>query len=321
MKPDYQPVDPAKLKTYPIRRRAHKTETAAFAKLPPPGADAAALLDSLPRFLGAEQFRAVVDAILAARQAQRPVVWALGAHVIKVGCSPIVIDLVERGLVTALALNGAGPIHDLEIATVGQTSEEVADTIRTGQFGMVPETADFFARALDHADRTGQGLGRSLARVLVEADPPHLAHSILAAAHRADIPLTVHVALGTDTVHMLAPVDGARLGAASLTDFRTLCAVVKDMAPAKGSPAAGVWCNIGSAVVLPEVFLKAVAVARNLGADLDAMHTTNFDMLPHYRPTQNVITRPVAPGHGHQVIGHHEILLPLLRQALIERLS
>ena len=321
MKRNYQPIDPAKLKTYSIRDRAHKAQTGAFATLPPPGAAAATLLDSLPRFLGADQFRAVVDAIVAARRADRPVVWALGAHVVKVGCSPLVIDLLERGIVTALALNGATPIHDLEIATVGQTSEEVAQTIRTGQFGMVAETAALIAQALDRAAQTGQGLGRSLAQVLVESEAPNLQHSILAAAHAADIPLTVHVAIGTDTVHMLAPIDGAKLGAATMTDFRLICDVVRDMAPAKGSPTGGVWCNIGSAVVLPEVFLKAVAVARNLGADLDAMHTANFDMIRHYRPEQNVLTRPVAPDHGHQIYGHHEIMLPLLRQALIERLS
>jgi len=321
MKRKYEPIDPTKLKTYSIRDRAHKAETGAFAKLPPPGAAAGALLDSLPGFLGAEQFRAVVDGIVAARQADRPVVWALGAHVVKVGCSPIVIDLIERGIVTAVAVNGATPIHDLEIATVGQTSEEVADSIGSGQFGMVAETAALVGEALDRAAQTGEGLGRSLGRVLVESGAPNLRYSILAAAHRTGIPLTVHVAIGTDTVHMLAPVDGAKLGAATMTDFRIICDVVGDLAAAKGSPTGGVWCNIGSAVVLPEVFLKAVAVARNLGADLEAMHTANFDMIHHYRPGQNVLTRPVAPGHGHQVIGQHEILLPLLRQALIERLG
>jgi hypothetical protein len=321
MKRQYQPIDRSRLKTYSIRDRAHKSETGSFAKLPPAGAGAAAMLEAMPRFLGAEEFRAAADCMVAARRADRPVVWAFGAHVVKVGCSPIVIDLIERGIITAVACNGATPIHDMEIATVGQTSEEVADTIRTGRFGMVTETAEMFGQALDLAERTGQDLGRSLGQVLIDRNAPFLQYSILAAACRAGIPATVHVAIGTDTVHMLAPVDGAKLGAATLTDFRIICDVVGDLGASAESPAGGVWCNIGSAVVMPEVFLKAVAVARNLGADLEAMHTVNLDMIRHYRPGQNVVTRPVAPGHGHQVVGHHEILLPLLRQAVIEKLA
>lgn len=318
---NYEPIDPAALKTYSIRDRAHKAETGAFAKLPAPGASVAELIDSLPRFLGAERFRAVVDAIEAARGAERPVVFALGAHVVKVGCGPIVIDLIERGIVTAVAMNGATAIHDLEIATVGQTSEEVADTIRSGMFGMVEETAQLVGAALDMADMEGCGFGSALGHTLVHSRPAYLNHSILSAAIQAEIPLTVHVAVGTDTVHMLAPIDGAKLGQATMTDFRILCAVVRDLCASSGGKVGGVWCNVGSAVVLPEVFLKAVAVARNLGADLDPMHTANFDMIRHYRPGQNVVGRTVVPGHGHEVIGHHEIMLPLLRQALIERMS
>jgi hypothetical protein len=321
MKRKYRPVDPTLLKTFSIRQRAHKSETGAFAGLPQPGATAAELIRSLPRFLGAEEFRAVVDATVAAHRAGRPVVWALGAHVIKVGCSPIVVDLIERGIITAVALNGAGPIHDAEIAMIGQTSEEVADTIRTGEFGMVAETAALFGQALSRPAIAEEGLGRALGQTLLDSGAPNIGYSILAAACRAGIPLTVHVAVGTDTVHMLPEVDGAQLGAATMTDFRIICDVVRDMAAAEGSPVGGIWYNIGSAVVLPEVFLKAVAVARNLGADLEAMHTANFDMIRHYRPGQNVVTRPVAPGHGHQIVGQHEILLPLLRQALIEELS
>ncbi len=317
MKPEYQPVDPAALKTYSIRDREHKAETDSFARLTEPGCTAAEFIESLPNFLAANQFRSVVDAIAAARRADRPVVFALGAHVVKVGCSPIVNDLIERGIVTAIAMNGATAIHDIEIAMVGQTSEEVADTIHSGQFGMVEETADLIGRALEHKEASN-GFGRALARVLTESKPVHLHHSILATALRVGIPVTVHVAVGTDTVHMLPAVDGAALGRASMTDFRLLCAIVHDMGAAVGSNVGGTWCNIGSAVILPEVFLKAVAVARNLGADLDPIHTANFDMIRHYRPGQNVIGRPVRPGHGHEIIGHHEILLPLLRQALIE---
>lgn len=321
MSRQYQPIDPARLKTYSIRDRQHKAEVSSFARLTRPGATAAELIDSLPHYLGADEFRAVVDAVVRARKADRPVIWSLGAHVVKVGCAPIVNDLLRRGIVTALAMNGATAIHDVEIATVGQTSEEVAETIRTGEFGMVQETAALIGAALEHGNANGVGLGQAIGQTLNDRNPPHLEHSILATANQLGVPVTVHVAIGTDTVHMLAAVDGAKLGAASMIDFRLICSVVKDMAARADSPDGGVWCNIGSAVVLPEVFLKAVAVARNLGADLDGMHTANFDMLRHYRPGRNVVTRPVAPGKGHQVIGHHEIMLPLLRQALIEKVT
>ncbi len=317
---EYKPYDPRKLKTISISARQHKAETSAFAQLPAPGASAAELLDSLPRFLGAERLRAIVEAIVASRRADRPVVLALGAHVVKVGCSPIVIDLIERGIASAVVFNGATAIHDVEIATTGETSEEVAETIRTGQFGMVRETAEVFGRALASA-AADEGLGAALGRTLVAEKAPNLHLSILAAAQRKRIPLTVHVAIGTDTIHMLAPLDGAKLGATTMTDFRLVCSVVADLGAAPGADAGGVWMNVGSAVLLPEVFLKAVAVARNLGADLDRMSTANLDMLGHYRPRQNVVLRPVSAGRGHEVIGQHEILLPLLRQALIERLG
>jgi hypothetical protein len=245
----------------------------------------------------------------------------MGAHVVKVGCSPIVVDLIRRGIVTAVACNGAFAIHDVELATVGATSEEVADTIRDGSFGMVAQTLEFFQRAADAACEHDLGLGEAVGRLLAEARPPFLDTSVLAAAYRASIPATVHVALGTDTVHMTESADGARLGAASLRDFRLVCSVVADLGATDRSGVGGVWVNLGSAVVMPEVFLKAVCVARNLGADLDAMTSANFDMLRHYRPHVNVVTRPVTFGRGHEVIGHHEILLPLLRCAVIEQLQ
>ena len=246
---------------------------------------------------------------------------AFGAHVIKVGCGPILIDLIRRGVVKALACNGACAIHDVELATLGETSEDVAETIRDGTFGMVEETLAFFDAVADRARREKIGLGEAVGRLLIERDAPHRDISVFAAAHEAGIPACVHLALGTDTVHVSPGVDGAALGEASLSDFRLICDVVSDLGASEGSPAGGVWLNVGSAVVLPEVFLKAVSVARNLGANLDAMTTANFDMIRHYRPHQNVVTRPVAPGHGHEVVGHHEILLPLFRQAVIEGLA
>jgi hypothetical protein len=311
-------------------------DVSGLGKVTSAGCSFAEWFDALPDFLGARELRRTVDAIVAARRADRPVVFALGGHVIKTGCSPLVIDLIERGVVTAIAGNGSVAIHDLELAETGTTSEEVADTIRDGSFGMVHETcARMNAAAARGAD--GRGLGRALGELLDAGGPasgrsltgrrraphekPYKQLSIFAAAARAGIPATVHVAIGTDTVHVHPDTDGAALGTATLADFRTICAVVAQLGARKESEAGGVWLNIGSAVIMPEVFLKAVSVARNLGHSLAGMHTANFDMLRHYRPTQNVISRPVQPGHGHAVTGHHELLLPLLRQAVLERLE
>jgi hypothetical protein len=275
----------------------------------------------LPDYLGAKSFRSVVTAIVEAVKHDRPVVVAFGAHLIKVGCSPILVDLIRRGIVKAIAANGACAIHDMEMATIGQTSEEVAETIGDGTFGMVAETMSFFDEAVAMAGSDEMGLGAAFGKAIAQSNAPYGDQSIFAAAHDAGIPATVHVALGTDTVHMSAKADGAEWGAATMRDFRLICDVVSDLGAAKGSDAGGVWLNIGSAVLLPEVFLKAVSVARNLGADLGAMTTANFDMIRHYRPRQNVIARPVSAGRGHEVVGHHEILLPLLRQAVIEELD
>jgi len=312
----YPPADLSRLRTYSIRDRAHKFDVARQAGLPPKGAGFRAWWDSLPPYLGAAGLRAVAEAIIAARRADRPVVMALGAHVVKVGCSPIICDLIERGIVTAVAMNGATAIHDVEVATFGQTSEEVADTIRDGSFGMVEETPKFFSEAAGTA-RAGEGLGAALGRYLVETKPPHVGLSILAAAHRSGAAATVHVALGTDTIHMHASVAKSDLPRLSAMDFELICGVATAMSAANGSPA-GVWCNVGSAVVLPEVFLKAIAVARNLGANLDEIVTANFDMIRHYRAGENVVGRPVKKGRGHHITGHHEIMLPMLRQAIIE---
>jgi len=334
--PDYEPIDPSRLRTYSVAQRAHKMSADQLATLPPPGAAAADLLASMPNLLGAAELRRVADAMVAAHRGQRPIVWAMGGHVVKAGCTPIVVDLIDRGIVTAIAMNGSTAIHDVELALLGATSEEVADTIRDGTFGMVRETLDFFGDAFDLAAAEKQGLGWAIGRILADRDAPAsggpqggapLGCSMLLAAHRARIPATVHVAIGTDTVHVGPRADGQRIGASTMHDFRLLCAVVADLGAQRPGGAGGVWANIGSAVVLPEVFLKAVAVARNLGADLDAMVTANLDMLTHYRPAVNVVDRPttpVGPGgarRGHSIIGHHEILLPLLRQLIIENLS
>ncbi len=300
--------------------REHKVAVAALAQPTPAGCSFSDWLAGLPDFLGAAELRRVVDAVVAARRAGRPVVFGFGGHVIKTGCSPLVIDLIRRGVITAVTTNGSGAIHDLELAETGATSEEVADTIRDGTFGMVRETCERM-NAAAVAGARGIGLGRAVGDLVRASDAPHKNLSIFAAAAEADIPATVHVAIGTDTVHMFPDADGAALGAATLADFHLICDVVADMGAAEPGAAGGIWLNAGSAVILPEVFLKAVSVARNLGHPLHGMHTANFDMLRHYRPTQNVITRPVDAGCGHALIGQHEILLPLLRQAIIEALD
>lgn len=313
-----QPIDLGRLRFKSIEQRGHKVHTDAVATLTPAGCGFREWLASWPAFLGADQFKAVVVAIAAARRAGRPVALAFGGHVIKTGCSPIVVDMIERGIITAVATNGSGAIHDFELAETGNTSEEVAETIRDGSFGMVRETCEWMNRAArDGAD----GFGAVIGRMIENGSGPHKQMSILAAAARNDIPASVHVAIGTDTVHMHGQADGAAIGAATMADFRKVCGVVAGLGAERVGGPGGVWLNVGSAVVMPEVFLKAVSVARNLGFDLDGMHTANFDMLRHYRPTENVLRRPVSAGHGHAVTGHHEIMLPLLRQAVIEALE
>ncbi len=321
----YKPIDPAQITTYSVAQRSHKAKVGAAVELPGAGASAVDLFGSFPDYLGATALREVVAAVVEAARHDRPVVAAFGAHVIKVGCGPILIDLIRRGVIKAIACNGACAIHDVELAMGGETSEEVADTIRDGTFGMVAETLGFFDEAARLASGESIGLGTAVGKLLAISDAPHRDSSVFFAAYEAGIPACVHVALGTDTVHVSAGADGAAIGAASMHDFRLICDVVSDLGASGVSDAAsdvgGVWLNIGSAVLLPEVFLKAVSVARNLGADLDRMTTANFDMIRHYRPSQNVVTRPVARGRGFEVIGHHEIMLPLLRLAVLEGLA
>lgn len=316
-----QPIDLSGLKLYSAHERKHIAQIDWFAKPAEAGISFADWLAGLPNFLCTKRLRAAVEAIVAAHRADKPVVFAMGGHVVKTGCGPTVIDLMRRGVVRAVACNGSTAIHDMEIAMLGATSEDVGDTIRDGRFGMVRETTEFFAEAADMAVADNCGLGAAVGRLIHKKKLPHASLSILAAAAELDIPATVHVALGTDTVHMPGTANGAHLGQGSLHDFRILCNVVYHMGAGSGDQTCGVWCNLGSAVILPEVFLKAVSIARNLGADLDHLHTVNCDQIRHYRPTQNVISRPVSPGHGFDLTGPHEILIPLLRQAIIEELK
>jgi len=304
------------VRTFPLASRRSKVSRRDFARPHRRGAPLASFLDGLPGILAGETLRALRDEILRARARRRPVIWGLGAHVIKVGLSPVVIDLMERGLVTAIALNGAGVVHDFEVAVAGQTSEDVEAGLGTGAFGMARETGEEVNRAIAEGDRDGLGLGAAVGRYLSTRRPRarHLDASLLAAAWRLDLPATVHVAIGTDVVHLHPACDPAAVGRATHLDFRLLAGAVARLG------GGGVYLNVGSAVVLPEVFLKAVTLARNLGHRVSDFATANLDFLQSYRPGTNVVERPVkGAGRGYRLTGHHEILVPLLAAALVER--
>jgi hypothetical protein len=304
------PLDLSTTRALPLAGRANKCEVERFRAPAAPGAAIDDVLASFPDFLGARSLRALAECIAASHVGGRHVVVALGGHVIKVGCGPVLIDLMERGIVTALAVNGAFVIHDYEIALQGATSEFVDETIRDGSFGWARETADAFARACTRGAREGIGLGRAMA---LEAEKlPQADHSVLAACARLGVPITVHVGIGTDTVHMHPALSGADLGEASHLDFRIAARIATELE-------GGVWINVGSAVVMPEVFLKLVSIARNLNHPLANVVAANLDMQRHYRTDANVIGRPVA--RGIEVLGHHEINLPLLRHAILIELA
>jgi hypothetical protein len=310
----YEPLSFQGLKTVPIQARGGKVRIAHFAKPYTPGGSISTWLDSLPHILAADSLRAVVDALANARARNKMIIWGLGGHVIKCGLAPILIDLMRRGYATAFALNGAAAIHDFEIAIAGQTSEDVEAVLPDGSFGAAEETGREFNASLKHQKGFGESLGQHLETI---ADPRFAASSLLCEAYRNSTPVTVHVAIGTDTPHTHPTANGEALGRATHHDFRLLCSLVKDINDG------GVYLNVGSAVVLPEVFLKAVSVVRNLGNPLGNFTTVNFDFLQHYRPKLNVVERPHAGsgGHGYSITGHHEIMIPLLAAALIERLS
>jgi hypothetical protein len=309
----YRPLDLRQVRTRPLGERPNKVDLRHFARPGQPGRSVADLLDGLPHQLGAVALRAVVAAVVRAYHLGKPVIWGMGGHVIKTGISPLIIDLMERGVVRALALNGGASIHDIEIALIGGTSEDVQEGLRDGSFGMWQETGRFYNRAVN--ERRG-GLGRRLGEALVESEAPNREFSVLARAVELGVPATVHITLGADIVHMHPEADGAALGEAAFEDFRLFSAVVADLG------GGGVYLNVGSAVALPEVFLKALTVARNLGHPVADFTTANFDMTQHYRPLQNVVRRPTAGvGEGHTLTGQHEVLLPLFYQAIIEQVG
>lgn len=310
---EYEEFDLSGVRTYPLASRKSKARLEDFAKPHTPGSSFTQWLASLPDILGARDLTRVIAAIREARQRGGGIVWGIGAHVIKTGVSPVIVDLMERGYVSAVAMNGAGIIHDFEVALAGATSEDVDEALGPGRFGMADETGRLLNQAIRTAAAGSRGLGQSVASMLASMNPPHAHSSIAVAAHRLSIPLTVHVAVGTDIIHMHPDASGAALGDASLRDFRFFASSVARLQ-------GGVYLNCGSAVVLPEVFLKAVALARNRGIDLDGLTTVNIDFVRHYRPETNVVTRPVAGtgGRGYSLVGHHEILIPLVAAALVE---
>lgn len=303
-------------RTTSLRRRASKVRHDALARPLPAGASFATWLDALPAVLAAGDLRALAAAIAAARRDGREVLLGIGAHVIKCGLSPWVVALMEERLITGVAMNGAGAVHDFELAFAGATSEDVGPALEDGTFGMARETADFLNDAAAVAALEGKGFGETLGSAILEGKLPHRALSICAAGARLGVPVTVHVAIGTDIVHMHPSASGAAIGEASLRDFHRFAAAVRQLER-------GVYLNAGSAVILPEVFLKALALARNLKKGLPRRFTTaNLDFIPAYRPLTNVVRRPTTRGGtGYQLIGHHELLLPLLFTAVREEMA
>jgi len=274
-----------------------------------------AFLSGLPDYLAAKDFRAVVDAVVRAKRRDAPVLLGIGAHFIKVGLSPLLLQGLSKQLFDGVAMNGAGVIHDVELALAGKTSEDVESRLADGSFGMARETARFIHSALASGAGEGLGFGAAVGKALATSRAPHRGRSLLAGAWKRGVPVTVHVCIGTDITHMHPEADGASMGEASLRDFRSFCALVARLQ-------GGVYLNVGSAVVLPEVFLKAVSIARNLGKPLSRITTVNMDFQKLYRPDVNVVLRPTRNGgKGFHLIGPHEILFPLLMAAVTERIG
>jgi len=272
--------------------------------------------DGLPRLLGVDSLRRVVDAVVNARKRGRPVILAMGGHVIKCGLQPVLKALIEADIITAVAMNGSASIHDFEVSLVGATSEDVGAVLHSGDFGFSEETGAGMNRALKEGMGLGIGFGDAIGKRIVEAGHPHRESSLLAACVEKEIPVTVHVAIGTDIIHQHPEFDGAVTGEMTTRDFKLLASVVSDLGDG------GVWLNVGSAVLLPEVFLKALSIAQNLGYHVEGFTTANFDMIQHYRPLQNVVKRPVSEsGRGFTVTGHHEINIPLFASAVLEKMK
>ncbi|MCX8116774.1 MAG: hypothetical protein N3G78_02435 [Desulfobacterota bacterium] len=309
-----RPLDPNRITYTSLKGKRHKVKTAAFARAWQGEGRFTEFLKGLPNLLAGKDFREVVERIARAVRQRRMVLLGMGAHPIKVGLSPVLIDLMERGILKGIAMNGACVVHDVEIAMSGHTSEEVESELHQGTFGMVRETHEAINQAIREGVRKGWGIGQAVGHKINTGRFPYRRYSLLAAGQRLGLPITVHVAIGTDIVHMGPSADGAAIGEGSLRDFRLFATLVSQLEK-------GVFINLGSAVILPEVFLKALALSKNLGHQISELTTVNLDFLHQYRPTVNVVQRPTSiGGKGFTLIGHHEIMLPLLSAAVIEKL-
>jgi hypothetical protein len=307
-----EPIELSKISTYPLSSRPSKIGSGDFAEPSASDTSLNTFLGNMPNILAARELRELASVIKSAKQNDRAIIVGIGGHVIKTGLAPILIDLMQRGYVTAIAMNGSAMIHDFEIAVVGSTSEDVDATLGSGSFGMAEETGRIINEAVNEGARDKIGMGEAIGRKLRSMKLSDPKQSLLYAAYDASVPVTVHVALGTDIVHIHPSADGANIGQTSLQDFRLLCSVVRDL------DGGGVYLNLGSAVILPEVFLKTITVVRNLGFKLQDFYTANFDFIQQYRPLTNVVRRPISgSGRGFSFIGHHEILIPLLAASIL----
>jgi hypothetical protein len=315
MKSRFEQIDSGKITTVSLMGRRSTVGIDDFSRAYAKGSSFNDFFNGLPKILAGKAFREIVQTLVDVSQRKGMAVLAMGAHPIKVGLSPVIIELIERGVFKAVALNGACVIHDVEVAMAGKTSEEVAEELDQGTFGMARETAEFINGAIKEGVTVGLGMGESIARKLLREDLPHTALSILATGGQVGIPMTVHVAIGTDVIHMHPSTDAAAIGEGSYRDFKIFSSVISKLQ-------GGIFVNLGSAVILPEVFLKALSIARNLGHTVDRFTTVNMDFLQHYRPRVNVVDRPTRKGgKGYSLIGHHEIMFPLLAAAVLEKID
>lgn len=311
----YPAIDLSKIKTYSIKGRKSKVKLDDEARPHKPGDSFKNFLNALPPILAAGDLKEVIAAVAKAHRSGKTVMVGMGAHPIKVGLNPILIDLMERGIIQSLAINGAGIIHDFELAYIGHTSEDVAAELATGAFGMAEETGNILNTWISEGVKKGMGIGEAIGSRIESEKFPYRSNSLLAAGFRLGIPVTIHVALGTDIIHMHPSADGAAIGEGSLRDFHRLTAVVSQLE-------GGVYLNIGSSVILPEVFLKALTISRNLGYKVNRFSTVNMDFLQQYRPVTNVVSRPTQQGgKGYRLTGHHEIMVPMLAAGILEALS
>lgn len=310
-----KPADFKRIKTISIKTRKHKACLKDFARVATKNLSLKAFIENLPNILKAHDLKQLIAKIIDARKQNKPVILACGDAVIKVGLSNLVIDLLEKKIITAIAMQGAGIIHDTEIALIGETSEDVATSIKDGTFGMAKETGELLNTAIIEGAADDIGLGEAVGRKLEEVNPPYLKYSIAGTCYKLGVPLTIHVAIGTDTIHMHPACSGEALGKTSHIDFRKLASIISQLE-------GGVVINVASAVILPEVFLKSLSVARNLGAKVEKFTAANLDMIMHYRPTENIVKRPTQSGGlGFNITGNLEIIFPLLYAGVIERLG